>query len=152
MLPSALSPHLIMYPVLDKVPASTLDLAEWIGRLAGLNLCPPANPFPLLAHFLLDARTFVFSIADLDTLGRPLRYPAVDTVAPYFGYLCLPAELTTNVALCIDGKAYREVGLSSLIFDLFDWTFSAWFIIFFSLLLAMVGLELSRRQVRRLTM
>lgn len=85
-----------MFPVLDKIPAPVFALADWIGRLAVPNL------------------------STLSTLSLPPLYLSVNTVAPSFGYICHPADLETNVALCIDGGMYHKVGLSTLARDVVD--------------------------------
>lgn len=132
-----------MYPVLDTVPVPTFTLAEWVGRLAVPKLCTPGNLFLIPSHVLSDASTLVPFTVGLAKIGRPFRYHPVDTVAPYFGYICLPADPTTNTALCVDGGSLRKVGLSSLLLEFFDWVWLAWLIAILFLWLAMVSAECS---------
>ena len=119
-LPERLFPQANMYPVLNKVPGLVFTLGDWLDRLVPRMCGTPGNPLPLLAHAFTDVSSIVPQLVDLAKNGRLPWYPAVDTVAPYFGYLCMPADPATNTAVCIDGGMVRTVGLSTLLWDVFD--------------------------------
>ncbi|EKM60618.1 uncharacterized protein PHACADRAFT_179836 [Phanerochaete carnosa HHB-10118-sp] len=126
-----------MYHILDKSPISTFALAEWAGRLAVPKLRTPGELFLIPSRLLSDASTLVPFTVGLAKIGRPFRYPPVEAVAPYFGYICLPADPTTNTALCVDGDSYRRVRLASLLLDLFDWVWLIRLVVVLFLWLAM---------------
>ncbi|GJE97989.1 hypothetical protein PsYK624_142110 [Phanerochaete sordida] len=109
-----------MYPVLDRVLGPFFTLEDWLDRFVPRGVRTAGNPLPLLAHAFTDVSSLVPQLVDLAKNGRLPWYPAVDTVAPYFGYLCQPADPETNVAVCIDGHLVRNVGLSTLLWDVFD--------------------------------
>ena len=145
-----------MYPVLDKLPASALSPLEWIGGLAVLKLCTPANLLPLLACVVLDAGAATPQLVDLLKHGRRIHYPAVDKVARRFGYLCLPpADPIANIARCLDDEsetfALREVDLPTLLREVFGWAWVAYILIVVLLCLVMVRLACSCRQCSQLT-
>ncbi|GJE98021.1 hypothetical protein PsYK624_142430 [Phanerochaete sordida] len=109
-----------MYPVLDRVLGPFFTLEDWLDRFVPRGVRTAGNPLPLLAHAFTDVSSLVPQLVDLAKNGRLPWYPAVDTIAPYFGYLCKPADPATNVAVCIDGHMVRNVGLPTLLWDVFD--------------------------------
>ncbi|GJE98036.1 hypothetical protein PsYK624_142580 [Phanerochaete sordida] len=109
-----------MYPVLDRVLGPFFTLEDWLDRFVPRGVRTAGNPLPLLAHAFTDVSNLVPQLVDLAKNGQLPWYPVVDTVAPYFGYLCQPADPETNIAVCIDGHMVRNVGLSTLLWDMFD--------------------------------